>query len=164
MKDVPEGQASEFVEFVRELNEIARSVIVEDGVHDAMYFLLLPDGSVSTKQFAGVDRPVGDAYEQELAAAVTRTGADAVVFVSEAWSADPDTIPDGAGAGDAPGADNVLIVAAADRQGTEIVIETPVLSAPDGTVQLGQSEEYPDDEYRVRTLDAVRRSWRQGRS
>jgi hypothetical protein len=159
---VPESQASEFVEFVRELNEIARSVMVEDGAHDAMYFLLLPDGSVSAKRFAAADRPVGDAYEQELVAAVTRTGADAVVFVSEAWSADPDTIPDGAGAGDAPGPDDVLIVAAVDRHGTEIVIETALISAPDGTVQLGESEEYADDEYRVRTLDAVRRSWRQG--
>lgn len=146
-------------EFARFLNDQARSLMVEDGEHASMFFLLLPDGRVEVDQFDEVDRPVGDSRAQQLVDSARKVRAEAVAFISEAWSAPADAVPEGFGAGDSTEASDVLVVAAADRGGGYISIETPVFFAADNTVALGDSAEHEDSSYQVRILDEVRAMW-----
>jgi hypothetical protein len=71
----------------RHLNHVARSVIETDGEHAAMFFLRVEGGDVAQLFSEAGERPVGEARGREVAEAVRSTGADAVVCVSEAWSA-----------------------------------------------------------------------------
>jgi hypothetical protein len=87
------------------------------------------------------------------------TAAEAVAFIAEAWSAAPDDIQEGGAAGDSERATDLLIVAAADRFGDSITIETPVLVGDDDTVALGESEEFEGNLYRLGIIDAVRAHW-----
>jgi hypothetical protein len=136
-----------------------RSVIEEDGEHAAMFFLRLKSGDVEPYLFSGMDdRPVGDARGREVAEAVRTTGADAVVCVSEASSAEPEAIPEDGSAGDVPDARDVLVVAAVDRSGNSVALETPVSRRPDGSVELGDSDEY-ERNYSLNFLSPVRVVW-----
>jgi hypothetical protein len=153
-----ERPRTELVELARDLNRTARSVIEEDGEHAAMFFLRFDDGDVEAHLFDDAERPVGETRARVMAEAARSPGADAVAFVSEAWSARPEAIPDGGGAGDALDARDVLLLAAVDRRGNTLVLETPISRRADGTVELGDTEEY-GEEYRVNVLDEVRNVW-----
>ena len=150
---------SELRSLTRDLNSVARSVIAEDGAHAAMFFLRVEGGELAAHLFAeAVERRVGEARGREIAEAVRSTGADAVVCVSEAWSAAPEAVPEEDGVGDAPDAHDVLLVAAVDRHGNSVALETPVVRLPDGTVELGASEEYEGD-YSLNFLEPVKAAW-----
>jgi hypothetical protein len=149
---------SELADIARHLNRVARSLVEEDGAHEPMYFLLV-EGRVEPHLFGPADRPVGEARAAELAEAVRATGADAVVVVSEAWAAPADAVPPGSGAGDAPGATDVLIVAGVDRAGNQVAFETALQRGTDGILELGETHEY-DASYNLFVLDAVREVWR----
>jgi hypothetical protein len=147
--------------FARDINEIARSVVAEDGEHAAMFFLALPDGAVEHHLFLEErERPVGDARGREIADAVVATSARAVVCVSEAWSARPEAVPVGGGAGDAPEACDVLLVAGIDVDGDSVAIETPLRRTPEGGVEIGDSQEWGSD-YRLAFLDPVRAAFQE---
>ena len=133
-------------------------MVEEDGEHVPMFFLRLPDGGVRPQLFDAVEqRPVGVSRAREMADGVQATGADAVAVVSEAWAADVGAIPDGGRAGDAPGATDLLLVAAIDREDNLVVFETPVRRGVDGSVELGASSRQLDQ---VLVFDLVREVWR----
>jgi hypothetical protein len=146
-------------ELVEELNSVALSIVKKDGEHAAMFFVRLPSGDLKVTVFDDAERPVGEARARQMAEAVRRTDADAVVFVSEAWTADPTTIPQGGRAGDAPDPDDVLLVAGVDRSGAEFSLATQ-LHKRDGAVDVGQAEEGS----RVFLFDDVRAAWGLGPS
>lgn len=124
-----------------------------------MFFLRVESGDVEAHLFSEAgERPVGEARGREIAEAVRATGADAVVCVSEAWSAAPEAVPEGGGAGDASDARDVLLVAAVDGHGNSVALETPVARLPDGAVELSDSEEYEGD-YSLNFLDPVKAVW-----
>lgn len=148
-------------DFALQINEIARSVVVEDGEHAAMFFLALPSGDIEHRLFSEAgERPVGDARGREIADAVGETGAEAVVCVSEAWRASAESVPVGAGAGDAPDARDVLLVTAMDRDGDAVAIETPLRRDPVGGVEVGDSQEWPGG-HRLTFLDPVRAAFQE---
>jgi hypothetical protein len=89
---------SELRDLGRHLNHVARSVIETDGEHAAMFFLRVEGGDVEAHLFSEAgERPVGEARGREIAEAVRSTGADAIVCVSEAWSAAAEAVPEGRG-------------------------------------------------------------------
>ena len=95
---VAESNKSGLASFVEGLNEIARAVMEEDGEHVAMYFLgHADDGGVHSCLFEEEDQSdsVGSARARQLAEAVRSSDADAVVIVSEAWSALAEDVPSG---------------------------------------------------------------------
>jgi hypothetical protein len=156
---VSEDDRSQLVDLVQHLNRVARSVIEEDGEHAAMFFLLVGGGNLEAHLFSeATERPVGEARGREVAEAVEATGADAVVSVSEAWSAAADAVPADGGAGDAADARDVLLVAGIDRAGNTIVLETPVTRLADGSVELGDAEEHQAG-YAINFLAPVRTIW-----
>ena len=123
-----------------------------------MFFLRLPSGDVQVSLFGEAARPVGEARALEMAEAVRLSGADAVAFVSEAWSARPEAVPRHGDAGDALDAQDVLIVAAVDARGNSIALETPVQRQADGTVALGDTIDHAD-QATVSVFDDVRAIW-----
>ena len=155
---VSEDARSELHALARDLNHVARSEIEEEGEHAAMFFLRVEDGVEARLFSEEAARPVGDARGREIAEAVRATGSDAVVCVSEAWSAAQEAVPERGGAGDAPDARDVLLLAAIDRHGNSVAVETPVSRRPDGTLALGASEEY-EDGYSLNFLSPVRAIW-----
>jgi hypothetical protein len=151
-------QRSALLKLARHLHGIALDVIREDGEHAAMYFLVTR-GQIEPNQFQRAERrPVGESRSAEMAEAVKSSGADAIVMVSEAWSARKDSVPLGGGAGDAPDATDVLIVAAVDRLGNHVAVETDLQRLDDGTTSVGEIREYGAD-YDVAVFNAVRRVW-----
>ena len=121
-----------------------------------MFFLALPGGVVEHRLFSEAEeRAVGDARGREIAEAVVAAGAEAVVCVSEAWSASAEAVAEGGRARDVPDAHDVLLVAALDRDGDAVAIETPVLRGTRGGLELGDSEEWSAD-YKLAFLDPVR--------
>jgi len=106
-----------------------------------MFFLRLPGGELDVQLFDDAERPVGAARGRQIAEAVRRTGADAVVAVSEGWSASQDAIPESGLAGDAEDARDVLVVAALDRSGDEVVLTTDLVRRADGAVEVGGTED-----------------------
>ena len=147
---------------VKTLNDIARGVMEEDGEHVAMYFLAhAGDGSVESCLFEEEDpsASVGLARARQIAEAVRSSDAEAVVVVSEAWSAKLDEIPPGGRVRDAAEPQDVLLVAGIDRSGETVALETPVFHDTDGAIRLGPTS--PDDEgYQVNIFDEVRAVWR----
>jgi hypothetical protein len=150
-------QRSALLKLARHLHGIALDMIREDGEHAAMYFLVTR-GQIKPNQFQRAERPVGESRAAEMAEAVKSCGADAIVMVSEAWSARKDSVPLGGGAGDAPDANDVLIVAAVDRLGNQVAVETDLQRLDDGTTSVGETREY-GAEYDVAVFNAVRRVW-----
>jgi hypothetical protein len=146
------------LDLARHLNSIARSVIEEDGEHAAMFFLRFDSDRVEAHPFSEAERPVGDARAREMAHAVRASAANAIAFVSEAWSAPQESVPATGDAGDAPEAVDVLLLVALDREGNTVILETPFSHRPDGTVDLGDTQEH-GIEYRVNVLDGVRSIW-----
>ncbi len=151
----------DLIEFARKLNEMARAVVIEDGTHASMFFLVLPDGSVKTTLFDPAEGPVGEIRGRAISEGVREYSAQAVAFISEAWSAPWEDVPEEGAAGDVARARDVLLVAATDRLGTNVVIETPIIGGADGVITLGDSTEY-GDEYIVTVLDGARDAWRVG--
>jgi hypothetical protein len=153
-----EDERAELVELARNLNRMARSVVEEEGEHAAMFFLRLASGEVEANVFSDSERPVGEARAREMADAVRSRGAVAIAFVSEAWSARPEDVPKSGGAGDAADALDVLLVAAVDRLGNTVALETPLFRSPDRNIELGESKEYAG-EYQLNVMDKVRAVW-----
>jgi hypothetical protein len=152
---MPDG----ILDFARHLNSVARSVLKEDGEHVAMFFLQLESGAIEVRQFEeAFERPVGGSRSLEMADAVRATNATSIAFVSEAWSAPEESVPDRGGAGDAPDAREILLLAALDRSGNTVSLETPITRLPDGALGLGETEE-DVGESKVRVLDDVRVVW-----
>jgi hypothetical protein len=140
---------------VAELHAIALSVIRKEGEHAAMFFLRLPGGDLSVRLFDDAERPVGGARAREMADAVRTTGADAVVAVSEAWSAAPERLAAGGLPGDAADATDVLLVAGVDRSGEMVLLTTGLLRKSDGSIEVGKTEEGG----RAFFMDEVRAAW-----
>lgn len=154
------GEPGSLLDFARWLNEQAKATIADDGEHTAMFFVRLPDGRVRPQLFDHDEqRPVGERRAEQMATAVRMTGADTIAFVSEAWAAQEDTVPEGGGAGNSVEAMDVLVVAALDREDNLVVFETPIHRAVDGSAELGESARMPD-EYQVTVFDPVREIWR----
>lgn len=152
---------SGLVSFVEGVNDIARAVMEEDGEHVAMYFLgHAREGGVESCLFEEEDpsESVGSARARQMAEAVRSSGADAVVIVSEAWSAEPEDVPAGGRVREASEVSDVLLVAGIDRSGETIALETPVFRDASGAVRLGPSSPGSDG-YRVNTFDEVRTVW-----
>jgi hypothetical protein len=140
------------------LNEIARNLIEEDGEHEPMYFLIMPDGYVEPTLFEeDLGRPVGDRRARDMAQGVASKGATALAFVSEAWSAEASEIPKGGGPGDAANPRDILLVAAIDRLDNVVALETTVRRGADGAVELGTSRLLEDFDSSV--FDLAREVW-----
>jgi hypothetical protein len=155
---VHDGAISRLQDLVRDLNQVARSVLEEDGEHAAMFFLHVHN-TVETRLFSDTaGGPVGHARGREIVEAVRATGADAVVYVSQAWRAASEAVPVGGSARDAVNARDVLLVAGTDRYRNSLIVETPIFRRPDGTLRLGDGEEYEDD-YVLNFLSPVQRIW-----
>jgi hypothetical protein len=133
------------------INTLALETIAHEGEHAAMYFLRQPSGEVSPRLFEAVISPVGDARAAEMAAAVSGSLSDAVVFVSEAWSASRESVPYGEHVRDSDSATDVLLVVALDRSGNQVVLETELRAGRSGVEALDTVRHGP--EYVVRTLD-----------
>jgi len=154
--DVPQSGASDLRELVAEPHAIVLSVIRKDGEHAPMFFLRMPDGAVKVEEFDDAfERPVGEARMRQVAGAIRRTGADAVVVVSEAWSSSQDAIPRGGLPGDARDARDVLVVAALDRSGGEVLLMTDLRRRADGSVEIGETEQGG----RAVMFDELRNAW-----
>ncbi len=78
--------------------------------------------------------------------------------MSEAWASHADSIPLGGAAGDAPDRTDVLMVAAVDRLGNRVALETDIQHLGADTTRIGETREY-GAEYEVGVFDAVRRVW-----
>ena len=152
---VAKSGAADLRELAAKLHAIAVSVIRSDGEHAPMFFLRLPSGEMDVQLFDEGERPVGPGRARQIAEAVRRTGADAVVAVSEGWSASQDAIPEGGLPGDARDARDVLVVAAVDRSGDEVMLTTDLLRRPDDSVEVGETEE--GGQFFV--FDELRRVW-----
>jgi len=158
---VAESNKSGLASFVEGLNEIARAVMEEDGEHVAMYFLgHADDGGVHSCLFEEEDQSdsVGSVRARQLAEAVRSSDADAVVIVSEAWSALAEDVPSGGRVRNALEPQDVLLVAGIDRSGETIALETPVFRDADGVVRLGPTSPGGGG-YQVNTFDDVRAVW-----
>lgn len=123
-----------------------------------MLFLRQPDGEVQLHEFEATRDPPSEAREREIADAVSASAADAVVLVSEAWAARPDSVPEGGRARDAHDAEDVLLVAALDRWGNQVVLESLVAKTADGAVRVVPRVAF-GEEYVVHTFYAVRSAW-----
>jgi hypothetical protein len=136
--------------FAERLNDRARTTLVEDGEHVAMFFLLGAAGRTSPRLFPfDEQRPVLARRAAALSEAVASTGAVAAAFISEAWVAPSGSVATGHDAGDSPEARDVLIVAAMDAE-AYVAFETPVSRSPDGSIALGASTTRgPGDEAEV---------------
>ena|SRR6266446_8464921 len=151
---------SSLLTFAEGLNKIACSMIEQDGEHVAMYFLAHGDGRVESCLFEeeNPSESVGPVRARQLADAARASGADAVVMVSEAWSAHRDDVPEGGRVRDTSGAQDILLLVGIDRSGETVVLETPVFREPGGTTRVGETTT-GNDEWRVATLNGVRAVW-----
>jgi hypothetical protein len=140
------------------LNDLARTVTEAEGEHVPMYFLVGDDGQIEPHLFEDEAEGDGSARGREMADAVRASDAQVLAFVAEAWEAAVEDVPDGGHVGEAPGARDVLLLVAIDSGGNTVALETPVMRADDGTVELGPSEQH-GDEYAVGVLDPVRAVW-----
>lgn len=157
-----ESNRSALADLVEALTDIARTVIEEDGHHVAMYFLgHAGDGGVESCVFEEEDDPsasVGSARARQMADAVRSSGAEAVVIVSEAWSAKLDEVPPEGRVREASAPQDVLLVAGIDRSGETLALETAVFHEANGAVRLGPTR--PGGEgYQVNVFDEVRAVW-----
>ncbi len=139
---------------------MARSVLERDGEHVAMYFVAHADGRVAVCMFdeEDPDDSVGASRARQLADAVEDADADAVVVVSEAWSAGAEDVPVGGRVRDASQAEDVLLLVGADRSGETVLLETPIYRAVDGAIRLGATITGADD-WEISTLGDVRAVW-----
>jgi len=152
----PEDRLDRFASWI---NDRARHVLLEDGGHAAMFLLMTPDGAVHVERFGGArERPVGAFRARTMAEAVRRTSADAIALISEAWSAPEDSVPAGGGAGDSTRARDILLVAAIDRSGGQIVFETAIHRGADDSIEIGDSRRFATG-YDLGIFDEVRAVW-----
>lgn len=77
----------DFLDFVAVLNEFARTVLQRDGSHITLMLLYDGRACVSVHMLDFPDRQHKMVTMQEMAVEVHRTGASAVVLISEAWFA-----------------------------------------------------------------------------
>ena len=141
------------------INDRARHVLLEDGGHAAMFLLMKQDGGVDVERFQDEpERPVGRFRARAMADAVRRTNADAIALISEAWSAPEDSMPEGRGAGDSTSARDILLVAAIDRNGRQIVFETAIHRGTGDSIDIDDSRRFGPD-YSLGVFDEVRAIW-----
>jgi hypothetical protein len=155
---MPNARQADLSALATRINEIARPILKQDGQCPAMLFLREPGGNVQLHELEAIGDQPSATREREIADAVSALAADAVVLVSEAWGAQPDNVPQGGRARDADDVEDVLLVAALDRWGNQVVLESRVARTADGAVRVVPRRTF-GGEYVVRTFDAVRSAW-----
>lgn len=139
--------------FAAQLNEMAIATLKQDGEHAAMLFLRSDSGEVEPRLF-GSDQHRGRILAQ--AAADARAGV--VGVIAEAWTASEATVPDGARVRDSPDRRDILLVAALDRCGNQVVFETPVTRRRFRQPSVAESRER-DRTFHFAIFDETRQLW-----
>ena len=116
-----EAAESTLRDFATQLNEMAIATLKQDGEHAAMFVLRSESGEVQPCLF-GSDEHRG----RILAQAAADASATVVGVIAEAWTAPSSAVPDGPRVRDSPDRRDILLVAALDRAGDQVVLETAV--------------------------------------
>lgn len=137
------------------INERAKTMIVDEGTHAPMFFLVTSDGRVQPQLVEAGSRDEMPEALAEIAASAKRERAVAVVVVGEAWAAPRHAVP-AEGVAESLHAHDILLVAALDVDGNETALQTPIERFDDQRVAVGETTE---SDIRTALLDPVRRLW-----
>lgn len=136
----PPRKAKGLRELARYLFDVARRMLEVDGCHVPIVFLLFSDAQM--EQHVLMPTTTSDKYLlwETLAQHVERSGANALVFISESWVTLQDPAHPEQPAGDSPERLEALGLTAASMDGDELEL-MQTFERRDGGIVLGQVEE-----------------------
>jgi hypothetical protein len=148
-----EADESTLRDFATQLNETAIATLKQDGEHAAMFFLRSESGEVQPFLF-GTDEHRGRILSQAAADA----SATVVGVIAEAWTAPGSAVPDGGRVRESADRRDILLVAALDRGGDQIVLETPVIRRRFRQTDVEKTSER-DRAFHFAIFDETRELW-----
>jgi hypothetical protein len=152
---VDSNSDSRLRELAARLNVKARADLAQDGRRAASVALQREDRRLFDRSLAAgaVDR-----WGQQIADAARQSDAHAVVLVCEGRRGQANCISTGHSAAEAMTDDDLLLVAALDRAGHQVIFESRVLRRTDRRPELEQSVEWGSEFY-VGALQQTRTLW-----
>lgn len=128
-------------DFAESLFELARRVLEIDGYHTAIVFLILDEGGLEQRTMYPETMSDKMLLWATIAQDVERTGACALVFVSESWLAPHDPEHPERTATESPDRIEVLTLTAASMDGDEFTLMC-TFERRDGDIDVGEAQEY----------------------
>jgi len=150
------AQAKSLDEEAGILFDLARKVFLKDGYHHHLVHLKLPGGGYRLTNLVIHDRSERYIQWNRIAASVEKTGACAVISISEAWIAPFDPNHPERPVSESPDRKEVLGLTAAEENGNEFSFIAEIIRKADA-VALGRTER--DVKGRSFFLEPVRRVW-----